>query len=170
MQAPAIANYGNRGNVVDLADGIVEGTDWPLVPDGFYIAVYLRHVCIELREFNNAPRVFVHLRLIDPGEHYGKVLYRAYPVRAVRRTSGKPGAPIHNGKFTLSRRSDLMKMLCRVLYQDLKTRPDRVSLRELKNHVLRIRTRTVKKDGRQRDLPPALHYSVVDDIIEKETG
>lgn len=144
-------------DVADLADGIVEGTDWPLVPDGQYLATYQGHECVELKQFKLTPKVFIHLKLYDAGEHSGKVLYRAYRVK--RRIDGK--------RFIVGRRSELLRMVCTVLYR---TRPDRISLRELKRHLLRIRTRTVTKDAKQRELPAALQYSVVDDILCREIG
>ena len=145
-------------NVVALADGIVEGKAWPIVPDGEYLASYVGHDCMEVRQFRNAPKLFVRLRLYDAGEHSGKVLFRAYRVRRV----------IDGKRFALGARSDLLKMVCKVLGH--RSRPDRISLRELKHHLLRVRTRTVTKDGDQRDLPRAMHYSVVDDILGRETA
>ena len=38
-------------NVVELFDGVVEGTDSPLVPDGEYLATYLGHDVVELAQF-----------------------------------------------------------------------------------------------------------------------
>lgn len=144
-------------NVVDIADGVVEGKAWPLVPDGEYLASYQGHECVELKQFRLAPKVFIRLRLFDAGEHSGEVLFRAYRVK--RRIDGR--------RFVVGRRSELMKMVCNVLNH--RTRPDRISLRELKHHLLRIRTRTVTRDGDQRDLPAAMRYSVVDDILGKAT-
>jgi hypothetical protein len=45
-----------------------------------------------------------------------------------------------------------------------------VTLQDLRQHLLCIRTRTVTTDGDQRELPPALVYSVVADILRKETA
>jgi hypothetical protein len=33
-----------------------------------------------------------------------------------------------------------------------------------------VRTRTVTKDADQRDMPISMRYSVIDDILGKETG
>ena len=46
-----------------------------------------------------------------------------------------------HAQFVVGPRSDLLKMVCRVL--DARVRPDRISLRALKPYVLRVRTRTV---------------------------
>jgi hypothetical protein len=78
------------------------------------------------------------VRLQEPGEHFGKELYRPYPVKKL---IGKPG---RHGKFGLRHRQDMYKMLCRVL--DHVSRPDRISLRDLQGKVLLISVRTVVKD------------------------
>lgn len=147
----------SEANVHDIADGMVESEAWPLVPDGDYLAVYVGHDCINLRQFKQS-KVFLRFRLFDAGAHTGKILFRAYRVRRI--LDGK--------RFVVGRRSDLLHMVCQVM--DHRTRPDRISLRELKRHILKVRTRTVIQDGKQRPLPLALRYSVVDDILGKETS
>jgi len=144
-------------NVVPIYDGIVEGSIWPLVPDGRYLATYIDHDVVELAQFKKAAKVFIRLRLFDAGEHSGKVLFKAY--RAKRRIDGK--------RFTVGARSELLKMVCRVISH--RTRPDRISLRDLKHCLLQVSTRTVAKDGKQRELPEVLRYSVIDDILGKTT-
>lgn len=149
------ASASRADNVLELADGLVEGAAWPLVPDGNYLATYQGHDCLELRQFKT-PKVFIRFRLHDAGPHTGKVLFRAYRVRRI--LDGK--------RFVVGRRSDLLEMVCRVMGG---ARPDRISLRELKRHLVRVRVRTVSQDARQRTLPEALRYSVVDDVLGKET-
>jgi hypothetical protein len=58
-------------------------------------------------------------------------------------------------------------MLFRVL--NVRHRPDRISLLGLKHSVLQVRTRTVTSDYRQEPLPENLRYSVVSDVLGKET-
>ncbi len=144
-------------NVVQFADGIVEGADWPLVPDAEYLAVYQGHDCIEMASFRGAPKVFIRFKLAEAGPHTGKTLFRAYRVR--RRIDSK--------RFAVGPRSELLAMICRVM--DPPTRQRQISLRDLKRHLVRVRTRTVIKDGRQRDVPAAMRYSVIDEILGKET-
>lgn len=134
----------------------------PLVPDGKYQAVLVRH---ETAFVFKTAKVFLWFRIIDPGEHYGKELYRPY---RVKRLIGKPG---RNGSFKLAPGSDLFSMLVRVLDMGKKAmRPDRISLRALKNGVLEIKTRTVTKDYQQREAVEWLRYSVVDDVTRQLTG
>lgn len=143
----------NLAPVVDLHDGFVEGDAPPLVPDGEYQAVYIGHDVVELAQFHRAAKVFVRVRLHDAGAHTGTVLFRAYRVR--RR--------IDSRRFVAGRRSEIVKMVARVLGQT--GRPDRISLRDLKRHLLRVLVRTVTTDAKQRALPPSLHYSVIDTIV-----
>ena len=144
-----------RESEQDSYDGVVEGRCWPVVPDAAYLAVYVDHEVVELRQFGNAPRCFVTFKLVDAGEHTGKTLYRAYRVTA----------RIDSRRFRVARRSELVKMLSRVLYPDTRLqRLDRVSLRQLKPMMLRVSTRTVSRDPKGRPLPAVMHYSVIDDV------
>jgi hypothetical protein len=144
-------------HALDFSEGIVEGDDLPpRVPDGEYPAIYVSHECAELRQFGGAPKVFVTVRLLDAGEHTGKLLFRAYRVLRVR---GRRA-------FSLGRRSDLLKMYARVMETpDHRPRLDRINLRDLRPMLLRVRTRTVERDGKGRGLPESLRYSVVDEIL-----
>lgn len=134
----------------------------PLVPDGKYQAVLVRH---ETAFVFKTAKVFLWFRIIEPGEHYGKELYRPY---RVKRLIGKPGK---NGSFRLAPGSDLFSMLVRVLDMSKRAvRPDRISLRALRHGVLEIKTRTVTKDYQQREAVEWLRYSVVDDVTRQLTG
>lgn len=132
----------------------------PTVPDEIYSAIFTHH---ETAFVFRTSKVFLYFRIIDPGEHFGKILYRAYRAGALK------GEPRRNGGFKLRRGSDLLSMIFRIL-EISKARPDRVSLHEIKNCVLKIKTRTVTKDYQQHALPECMRYSVVADIIEKTTG
>ena len=130
----------------------------PLVPDGVYEAVYVRH---SIATVFNTRKLFVWFRIVEHGDYYQHELFRAY------RLKGKK-APDKKGALNVGVRSDLYRMLVRV--QDIKLRTDRLSLRSLKGVVLQIKTRTVSKDFEQRELPTWLRYSVVDDVLKKLTG
>jgi hypothetical protein len=149
-------------NVVYLHDGIVEGDDQPLIAEGTYRAVYVRSTTMLMRMFGNAPKLFLDFRIVDPGEAFGTTVSRFYRVKSL---SSKPG---RNGAFRLAKRSELYLMLCRLATARL--RPDRISVKELlRGRVLVVKVRTVKVDYRQRPLPPALFYSVVDDVLGADT-
>ena len=144
--------------VEDDGDAVVEHDHRPLIPEGEYRAVYLRHEVVVLRRFGNAPKVFIWLRIVDPGEAFGMELYRAY---RVAKALGKR-------RFTIHRDCELLLMLARVL--EIKQRPDRISLSALKNMVLLIRVGTVTKAANGEARPDWLRYSTVRDILSRETG
>lgn len=131
----------------------------PRIPDGEYQAHLVFH---ETAFAFKAPKVYLWFKLIEFGEHFEKLVYRPYRVKQLK---GNPG---RNGRFVLSKGGDLLKMVLRVLPYG-PNRPDRVSLLDLRNRVIRIRTRTVKTDYRQRPLHEALWYSVVDEVLRIET-
>ncbi len=133
---------------------------WPLLPDATYLTRYVRTEVTSLRMFRGATRAFVHFQIVEPGSWHGTRLYGAWPVKSC----------ISGGKtrLTVSPRSDLHIMLCRVLGN--RVRQDRISFAPLRGCVLRVKTRTVRKNFRQRLLPECLQYSVVDDILSIEAG
>lgn len=136
--------------------------DQPLIAEGNYHAVFVRYDTVVMRMFGGAPKVFVHCRIVDPGEAFGVVLYRGY--RAKRLTS-KPG---RNGTILLGRRSELFLTLSRLTTEKL--RPDRISVKELlRGRVLVVKVRTVTQDLKGRPLPQALQYSTISDLLGTET-
>ena len=145
---------------VPLDDVLIDGKAWPLIPDGNYPTKYTHHDTAIV--FATA-KVFVHFEIVEPGPYFGLRLMRAY------RASGLIGKPTRNGRFRLKRRSELFLTLCR-LDERRKRRPDRVSLRDFKDVVLWVTTRTVVRDYKQRPLPEALRYSVIDELKEIEVG
>ena len=153
-------NPSTKPREVRLDDVLVDGPVWPLIPDGRYLTKYTHHDTA--RVFNTA-KVFMHFEIVEPGPYFGVRLMRAY------RASGLIGKPGRNGRFRLKRRSELFLDLCR-LDERRKRRPDRVSLRDFKDVVLWVTTRTVVRDYKQRPLPEVLRYSVIDELKEIEVG
>jgi hypothetical protein len=132
----------------------------PLVPEGDYRAMYIRHEVASLRRFGGEPKLFLRMRLADP-PHVGLEIYRSYKIAKI----------IGKTRFVMRRDSDLAEMLSRVL--GIHKRPDQVSLRELKGRVLLVRVGTVTHGirGWQRkrvELPEWQHYSVARDILRIE--
>ncbi len=162
-QEPSLKVPRGRGrpkpHAVSLDDILVEGDQYPLVPDGEYVARFLLH---ETAVVFRTPKVFLHFELVDFGRYFKTQLWQAYRVRRLIGTPGK------GGRFALGRRSELFLDLAR-LY-DKSIRPDRISLSSLKDVLLRVRTRTVTTDYKQRPLPEHLHYSVIDSIMGVEIG
>lgn len=131
----------------------------PHVPDGVYLAVMFEH---QTAFVFRTPKVFLRFRIIDPGPHFETELFKPYRVHKLR---SKPGP---GGQIGLRPQGELFTDLVRLL--GIRRRSDRISLRDLKGRVWRIRTRTVIVDYQQRPLPEWLQYSTVDEIIEAETG
>jgi len=135
------------------------GRACPTIPNGIYRVVFVHH---ETAYAFRTAKVFLWFRIIEEGPYFGRMIYAAYRARKLLSKAGK------GGRFKLASGSELFRTICRVL--DVKARPDRISVREFQKKVLRVAVRTVKTDYRQRELPEALRYSVVEDIIERETG
>lgn len=129
------------------------------IPEGEYEAVFTHH---ETALSFSTPKVFAWFNITEPGPCFGKKIYRAFRVRKLK---SKPG---RNGGFTVAANGDLFVSVCKLL--DERGRPDRFSLQRLKGVVLRISVRTVKRDHKQREIPEARRYSVVDRFIRRETG
>lgn len=142
-----------------IPDCIVEGKRWPLLPDGEYVMRYLYHETVTAFR---TPKVILHMQIVEPGEHYGKRLIRAYRVKELI------GRPRKWGRFKLTRHQELFLTLAS-LY-DKRLRHDRFSLRALTKVLLRATTRTVTTDYRQQLSPEALHYSMVDELVSIEAG
>jgi hypothetical protein len=143
---------------VDLHDGVVEGSQFPLVPPGEYIARYVRH---ETAIAFTVPKLYLHFDLIGP-TNAGTSLFLAFRVRRLI------GDPQKNGRFAVGHRSELYVQLARLAERPM--RRDRISLRGLRRCLLRVRVRTVKIDYRQRQLPENLQYSVIAEMLGIEVG
>ncbi len=143
---------------VPLDDGVLCGTDWPLLPDAEYVCAVLRH---ETLAIFRSSRVILHMQVVE-GPHTGERIFQAFNVKSL---IGKPGA---HGRFRASRRSELVKTLGRITGKAL--RGARLSLRWMRRCAFTVRTRTVLRDSKQRALPEHLRYSVVDDIVNIAVG
>jgi hypothetical protein len=146
----------------DDAELVLErGDQRPLIPEGEYKAVYVRHDVAELRRFDKQAKLFLLVRLVD-APYVGLELYRSYRITKI----------VGKTRFAMKRESDLAEMLSRVL--GIRKRPDRVSLRDLKGRVLVVKVGTVKTGTRgwppkKVALPEWQQYSVVRDILRAET-
>ena len=135
----------------------VAGAVWPRLADGDYEARLIRYEVTAMRMFRGALRLFARFELVGGSIPPGTQIYGAWPVLSNSK-----------GRMKVKARGDLYIMLCRLL--GYRVRPDRISLAPLRACVLKVRTRTVKTNARQRKLPECLQYSVVDDIVEIMAG
>lgn len=145
----------------------MEGHWWPRIPDGTHRVQFLHH---DTAVTFTVLKVFLHLQVVDPGEHLGVRIYRPYRVQRII------GRAKRHGRFVLGVRHELFVTLVR-LYEEHarrtqapRIRPDRVTLRPLRGCVLEATTRTVTHEHRQRPLPECLRYSVVDELTRIVAG
>lgn len=144
----------------DDLDLVVEkGFVFDRLPDGVYEVQCVNVVISQVKRFN-ASRAFMHFEVVEPGPYMGKRILGAWSVkrtvsRGVTRTS-------------VSRGGELYRIICKL--QGFKVRPDRVSLKFFRNIVVRVQTRTVDKDSRQRTHAACNTYSRVEDILEVVAG
>lgn len=110
----------------------------------------------------NSPRVFVHFRVHEPTGLSEPFLYRPYRVHSLI------GKPRKRGRYRLRHSHLLYRHF--VSLTGAATRPDRVSLKSLEGAMIRASVRTVTIDWRQRSLPEALYYSVIDELLAVEAG
>ena len=137
---------------------VESGIDWPLLKDGTYMARFIKQETVPMKMFKGAIRIYGHFEII--GEQSPIVIYGAWPVKTIKNGN--------KSRTLAGRRSNIYLMLCRV--HGYRIRPDRISLKSLEGCTLKVKTRTVKKDYRQRETPPALWYSVIDNIEEIVEG
>lgn len=148
----------SAGGDDDQDDGIaVEGFK-PLLPEGQWFEAKCIGWGTALMFM--APKAFLEFEIVEPGEHFGVRLFRAF---RVRRLVGRPGP---KGKFVLAANGDLYQLLVKL--QGVGQRADRITIRPLKAMLLKIRTRTVKINSRQEPLPEHGRYSVIDAIDRGE--
>lgn len=159
MNTPRKIAYSQPADVPDGECEVDYGRACPTIPDAEYRAVFTHH---ETAISFSTPKVFLWFRLVDPGPHFDKLIYAVYRARGLK------GKPRKHGSFAVRSNGELFVSVCKVLSE--RGRPDRFSLQPLKNKVLRVKTRTVKRDYRQREIPEARRYSVVDALIGCDTG
>jgi hypothetical protein len=125
-----------------------------LLPEGLWLEAKLTHH--ETSFVFRAPKVFLHFEVVEPGDHFGKRLMRPFRAKSLVKPFG------HNGRFTLHARSDLLLLIVRLL--DVKTRPDRVSLLDLRRMLLKVQCRTVHRNHDGLTTPESMRYSVIGQI------
>lgn len=137
----------------DAADCIVEGSR-PLVAPGEYLAGFDTWQTVIMFGGRSA-KVVLTFALLEP--HVGIRLEKFYNVK---RLTGKPRK---RGRFVVGGSSDLARDFVNLTGRR-DSRLSRFALSDLQGHVYRVRARTVTRDSRQRELPPALQYSVISTV------
>lgn len=155
MTAPAL-------RVVHAPKGCIsiEGGFRQLVPPGTYVVRFLYWETALVRQFGGSARVFLHFEVLE-GDYYEVQLFASYPIRSL---SGKPQ---RRGGFKLGRGSELLRQLGML---GMLRRGDRPSLEPLRKVILQVSVRTVRRNSHNRELPEALQYSVVSEMLKVHAG
>lgn len=140
-------------------EGAIEGEIPPLVEEGIYSLVFDHHRTRYL--FGRAAKLYCYFKITDPGPFNGVRLVRYYNVKSLQSRPRKGGA------FNVGFHSDFVReyvMLC-----GMPERLDRMSTRQFKNFIAKGRVVTVREDAKRRPIPEGLRYSVIAEIIGRET-
>ena len=137
-----------------MAEGEIVGGEYSLVPDGVYDVVLVDYLT---KYIFRSPKLILNLRIVEQGEHYGKTLSRYYNVKKLKSKAGK------NGDFQVSRGSDFVYDFHACF--GIQKRLDRMPMTRFKNVIIRVKTKTVKKNYRQREIPECLKYSVIGELL-----
>lgn len=131
--------------------------DLVLVPPGTY---NLKFLYGETRYLHNrSPKLVLWFSIIDMGEFFGAKVARYYHIKEIK---GRPGK---NGRFKAGAKSDFMREYFSVVTQRVQ-RMDRIPLTYLEDYVIKAKVKTVEKSYDQSKIPKALHYSVVEKVLE----
>lgn len=124
----------------------------PLVPEGTYEAIFLR--AEKARIWDKRQKIFLHFRIIQPGEYFGRELFMVvtFPI---------------SGRLSLS--SKYLQQWTLAAGQ-APTRRDRLSTRVFRDKVFLAQVRTVVKDAQGHERPKSARYSVIDKLVEVRTG
>jgi hypothetical protein len=125
------------------------GEETPRILDDIYSVSYVRH---EKKFLFGSEKLFIWFKIVTPGASFGVELYKAY-----------------NYSKKISIKSLLVKDAKTILGRRLEKR-EKPTTAIFKNKILRIRTRTVTKDCRQKELAEYHKYSVISEILGVEVG
>ena len=130
------------------------GEDYkPRLPNGIYEAQCIR--------FDNrfscgkAKKLFLHFKIVEPGEHHGKEIFEAFNMP-------------YNGR--IKQGSKYFKTWCMVNGWNRPSRNAKLSARLFVKKIFKVKTRTVKPEHNKQPMPESFWYSVVDEILEVVAG
>lgn len=132
----------------------------PLIPPGEYL--------LKLDSWSTAmmwgrsPKLIMTFIVVSVGNYFGLKIQRYYNVD---RLIGKPGK---SGQFKLRWSSDAVREYATLIHAP--SRLDRVYLEHYSRLVIVGRVKTVEKTSLQKNLPEALRYSVIEELLRVEAG
>ena len=150
-------------------DCIVEGLDYPLIPEGQYEAVLVSYetsmrFCKKGKnsKTRDGGKIYFHFH-IDPYNNAGLgnekvIVFMAFNAKEIELPAGK------NGKFIVGARSNYAKLFNKLFPGDAKVQ--RQSPKNLMKKSLTVKVRTVITNEKQKRLAEHERYSIVGDILE----
>ena len=143
--------------IVRIETGQILGEKPPLVTPGTYELIYVYDETILLAA-GRAPKLVLWFRIVTPGEFFGVKLPRYYNVRKLE------GKPRRHGGFKVGWRSDFVRDFA-TLFGSTPPRANRIPTSKFEGVAIRGRVRTVTSTWKQKASPSALHYSVIDELL-----
>ncbi|BBO72074.1 hypothetical protein DSCA_60040 [Desulfosarcina alkanivorans] len=125
----------------------------PRLPNGEYEAQCIRYD--NKFVLGKTKKLFLHFKIIEQGEHNGKVIFMAFNMR-------------YDDK--IKQGSKYFKTWCMVNHWNLPSRNAKLSPRLFSNKIYKVKTRTVKPEHNKKQMPEPFWYSVVDEIVEVVAG
>ena len=124
----------------------------PLIPEGTYEVGFIR--AEKKRMWGGVLKVFLWFKITNPGAHFGQNLYLA---------------------CNLPKRLPTSSKYYRIWVLAAGHRPDRLEASRMSPIIFigkgcKVLVKTVKESGDQQLLPPELHYSIIQNLIEKIAG
>ena len=145
----------NSAKIATLGGGggrVVDQREYPLIPPGTYEARYHSHLTFPL--YGGAGKLRMFFTISDVGPGFSASIPKFWNVQLTK--SG----------FKVGTRSALLRDLCRLFPDYRPSRKDRIPLAWFKNRSSVIRIVSVTTDRLQGPIPPQLHYSKVQEILE----
>ena len=121
----------------------------PLMPNGKYEAQCIK--CDQSFVLGKARKLFLHFRILEQGEHYGKEIFMAFNIPYDKK---------------IKQGSKYFKTWVQVNGWRKPSRNAKLSPHLFLNKIYRVKTRTVKPTHNGKEMPKEFWYSVVDCIDE----
>jgi hypothetical protein len=138
------------------AFGGIEGDRPTLVTPRAYDLRYRSYETAKM--FGRAQKLILMFTIAEPGDDFDKPLPRYFNIT---RLIGKPQK---NGAFKVGFNSDFLREYAKLF--GVPTRLDRIPMSNFDGCFVRAKVRTVATGNAQQEIPKALQYSVVSEIME----
>ena len=133
-----------------MDEDLLCGADYrPLLRNGTYEAQCFKYD--NRVYFGKTKKLFLHFKIIEPGEYFGKAIFMAFNIPCDR---------------NLSQGSKYYKTWVHVNGWRKPSRNAKMSPKIFLNKICKVRTRTVKPTNNGQKMPKEFWYSLVDTIVE----